>query len=188
MKRFFALTLVFILLLSLSACGEPVAEVVVVTEAPVMMEPVKPEPTLTPEPEPTPEPTPIPIQPELPEVVDEALNAILDDITTNVMPGSSGSSLRAAQCAAKLLAWGESSELTDDEIYSAVGSWLDMQDDEHLLLFFDSFYPVYNASYDLRSENGEALLRDAGMATEAWPYSEKAARAVEMVYYGSGLR
>lgn len=188
MKRILALTLLLMLLLSLSACGEPVAEVVVVTEVPVMMEPVQPEPTLTPEPEPTPEPTPIPIQPELPEVVDEALNAVLDSITADVQPGTAGSSLRAAQCAAKLLAWGESSNLTDDEIYSAVGSWLDMQDDEHLLLFFDCFYPVYNASYDLRSENGEALLRDAGMATEAWPYSDKAAHAVEMVYYGCGLR
>lgn len=183
--------LVLIMLLSLSACGkeEPVKDVVVLTEVPVMAEPVKtPEPTATPEPEPTPEPTPIPIQPELPEVVDEALNAILDSITADVHPGTAGSSLRAAQCAAKLLAWGESSNLTDDEIYSAVGCWLDEQSDERLLMFFDSFYSVYTASYDLRSENGEGLLRDAGMATEAWPYSDKAAHAVEMVYYGCGLR
>jgi len=121
MKRFLAFIIVFVLALGLCACNEPVAEVVVITEAPVMMQPVNssPEPTATPEP--TPEATPVPIQPELPPVVDEALNDILDSITTNVQPGSSGCSLRAAQCAGALLDWGMVTPLNDDEVYSAMG-------------------------------------------------------------------
>ena len=189
MKKFISLLLISIMLFSLCACGkEDTAEIVAVTDAPVMAEPIisSPEPTTTPEP--TPEPTPIPIQPELPPVNDEALNAILDSIVSNVRPGSSGTSLRAAQCAAGLLDWGISTGLNDDEIYSAVGCWLDEQSDENLLIFFESFYSVYTASYDLRSENGESLMRDAGISSGNFPWNDQAAHAVEMVYYGCGLR
>lgn len=183
MKKIVSLLLISIMLFTLCACGkEPVAEVVVLTEVPVMAEPVISTP------EPTPEPTPIPIQPELPPVNDAALNDILDSIVSNVRPGSAGTSLRAAQCAGALLDWGLVTELNDDEIYSAVGCWLDEQSDENLLIFFESFYSVYTASYDLRSENGESLMRDAGLNTEAYPWNDQAAHAVEMVYYGCGLR
>jgi len=189
MKKLLSLIAILIMLLSLCACGkEQVTEVVVITEVPVMAEPKRPEPTPTATPEPTPTPSPVPIQPELPEVVDESLNEILDAITASVQPGSAGCSLRAANCAARLLDWGMATALTDDEIYSAVGTWLDMQDDEHLLMFFDSFYSVYTESYNLRGENGEGLMRDAGISSANYPWNDAAAHAVEMVYYGSGLR
>ena len=184
-----AILLALVMLLSLSACAkeEPVENVVVLTEVPVMAEPViKPAPTPTPEP--TPEPTPVPIQPELPPVYDAELSAILSSITTDVQPGSAGSSLKAAGCAAKLLDWGAATSLNDDEIYSAVGCWLDEQSDDRLLMFFESFYSVYTASYDLRSDNGESLMRDAGISSAAYPWNDAAAHAVEMVYYGCGLR
>ena len=188
MKKALSLLLIFIMLFALSACGEKAEEVVVLTEVPVMAEPINSTPEPTASPEPTAKPTPVPIQPELPPVTDEALNYILDSIVDNVMPGSSGTSLRAAQCAGALLDWGLVTSLSDDEIYSAVGCWLDEQSDERLLIFFESFYSVYTASYDLRSENGESLMRDAGMNTEAYPWNDQAAHAVEMVYYGCGLR
>ena len=185
-----AVILALVMLLSLSACGkeEPVNAVVVLTEVPVMAEPVNstPEPTATPEP--TPEPTPVPIQPELPPVNDESLNSILDSITTDVQPGTAGSSLKAACCAAKLLDWGAATSLNDDEIYSAVGCWLDEQSDERLLMFFESFYSVYTQSYNLRAENAEALMSDAGISSANYPWGDAAAHAVEMVYYASGLR
>ena len=191
MKKVFtivAIALALIMLLSLSACSGKEAEVVVVTEVPATMEPVSFSPEPTAAPEPTPEPTPVPIQPELPPVNDEALNAILDSITSDVQPGTAGSSLKAANCAAKLLDWGAATSLNDDEIYSAVGCWLDEQSDERLLMFFESFYSVYTASYDLRAENGENLMRDAGISSAAYPWNDAAAHAVEMVYYGCGLR
>lgn len=189
MKKAVSLLLILVMLFALCACGkEPVAEVVVVTEVPIVAEPIISTPEVTAEPTATPEPVIVPIQPELPPVTDEALNYILDSIVSNVKPGSAGSSLRAAQCAGALLDWGMVTALNDDEIYSAVGCWLDEQSDENLLIFFDSFYSVYTASYNLRSENGEGLMRDAGMNTEAWPWNDQAAHAVEMVYYGCGLR
>ncbi len=191
MKKILAVILALlalIMVLSLSACSEKPAEVVVLTEVPIMAEPIISGPEPTAAPEPTPEPAPIPIQPTLPPVWDESLNAILEDITVSVMPGSSGCSLRAANGAAKLLDWGAATGLTDDEIYSAVGCWLDTLDDEHLLMFFDSFAMVYNASYDLRGDNAEGLMGDAGISAAYYPWDDAAAHAVEMVYYGCGLR
>lgn len=185
-----AVVIALIMLLSLSACGKeaPVKDAPVKTQAPAAAETVDPSPEPTATPEPTPEPTPVPIQPELPPVYDEALSAILESITSDVQPGSSGSSLKAAGCAARLLDWGMETALTDDEIYSAVGCWLDEQDDERLLMFFESFYSVYTQSYNLRAENGEQLLRDCGASSAAYPWNDAAAHAVEMVYYASGLR
>lgn len=190
MKKAVSLLLILAMLFTLAACGKesPAAEAIIVTEVPVTAEPIISVPEPTASPEPTPKPTPVPIQPELPAVVDESLNSVLDSVTENVRPGSSGSSLRAAQCAAALLDWGMVTELNDDEIYSAVGCWLDGQSDENLLIFFESFYSVYTASYDLRSENGESLMRDAGISSGNYPWNDQAAHAVEMVYYGCGLR
>ena len=188
MKRVFALVMALMMLAVLSACGkknEKEAELVIVTESPAAVETTV-EPTATPEP--TPEPTPVPIQPTLPPVNDERLNAILDDMVARVQPGSAGTSLRAAQSAAALLDWGADTALSDDEIYSAVGCWLDKQDDETLLIFFESFYSVYTQSYNLRGENAESLMSDAGISSAGYPWDDKAAHAVEMIYYGSGLR
>ena len=191
MKRFLSLILCLVLLLTLCACGKKTAVVTVTptpapTEAPTTPEPApEPEPTETPTPTPTPEP--IPRVPDLPPVHDAALNAVLSDVLT-VWPGSAGCSLRAAGRAARLLDWGMNTTLSDDEIYSAVGCFLDELSDDDLLLFLDSFDFVYDAAYDLRGENARGLLEDAGAEDCLWPWNDHAFHAVEMVYYGLGPR
>ena len=130
-------------------------------------------------------PEPIPLIPDLPEVHDPALEAILPEVL-NVWPGSAGCSLRAARTAAQLLDWGMATELTDDEIYAAMGSYLDTLGDEDFMLFRESFYSVYDASYNLRGENAEGLLSDAGVETSAYPWNEKAFHSMEMLCYGLG--
>ncbi|MBQ9687151.1 MAG: hypothetical protein IJV41_11530 [Oscillospiraceae bacterium] len=184
MKRIFAVILAMSLLLSLAACGKK-SETVSVSPTPA----AAPTETLTPTaaPEPTPTPTPVPVMPELPEVHDEALNALLNDVLT-VYPGSAGCSLRAAGCAARLLDWGMETALTDDEIYSAVGSFLDTLGDEDLHIFLESILSVYDASYNLRGEYGEGLLSDAGVSDSLYPWNDRAFRAMEMISYGCGLR
>lgn len=156
-----------------------------------------PTPTVTetpaPTPEPTPEPTtaptpePLPLIPELPAVHDEALDQIFEAVLS-VYPGAAGSSLRAARCAAWLLDWGAVTELSDDEIYSAVGTWLDAQDSERMQIFLESILSVYDRCYDLRGEYAEGLMSDAGIESSLYPWNERAFRAVEMVSYGCGLR
>ena len=186
MKRLPILLLCCCLLFPLCACSRKNA-------APTPTPPVIPDvtamPTETPAPEPsaapTPEPTPIPLIPDLPEVHDPALEAILPEVL-NVWPGAAGCSLRAARTAALLLDWGMATELTDDEIYAAMGSYLDTLGDEDFMLFRESFYSVYDASYNLRGENAEGLLSDAGVETSAYPWNEKAFHSMEMLCYGLG--
>ena len=94
----------------------------------------------------------------------------------------------AARCAAWLLDWGAETKLTDDDIYSAVGCWLDEQDDERLHLFLESILSVYDRCYDLRGEHAQDLMSDAGVESSLYPWNDRAFRAVEMVCYGCGLR
>ena len=183
-KRIIILSL--FVLLSLAACGKAVpsptpepAAVVVETPAPT------PEPT--PEPTPAPTPEPLPLIPDLPEVHDEALEQIFEAVLS-VYPGTAGTSLRAARCAAWLLDWGAVTTLTDDEIYSAVGSWLDEQSDERMQVFLESILSVYDRCYDLRGEYAEGIMSDAGIESSLYPWNDRAFRAVEMVSYGCGLR
>ena len=186
MKKHIALFLALCMLFALAACGKKSA-----APAPAQTPAQTPAPTAEPTAEPTPVPTatpePPPLAPELPPVHDEALSNILE-ATLSVYPGTAGSSLRAARVAAWLLDWGAETKLTDDEIYSAVGTWLDEQDSERLKIFLESFLSVYDQSYNLRGENGEAIMADAGVESSRYPWNERAARAVEMVSYGCGLR
>ena len=184
MKRLFALSLALCMIFSFAACGKQAAEP---TPAPTPIPTAAPPPTPTPEPTPAPTPEPLPIQPDLPPVHDEALNQIFEAVL-GVYPGSAGCSLRAARCAAQLLDWGAETKLTDDEIYSAVGCWLDEQDDERLHLFLESILSVYDRCYDLRGEHAEDLMADAGIESCLCPWNDRAFRAVEMVSYGCGLR
>lgn len=186
MKKRTIVILSLFALLSLAACGKA-APAPTPTPAPVVTETPAPtpEPTLTPTPVPTPEP--LPLIPDLPKVHDEALEQIFEAVLS-VYPGSAGTSLRAARCAAWLLDWGAVTTLTDDEIYSAVGSWLDEQDDGRMQTFLESFLSVYDRAYDLRGEYAEGLMSDAGIESSLYPWNERAFRAVEMVSYGCGLR
>ncbi len=186
MKKRTIIILSLLALLSLAACGKA-APAPTPTPAPVVTETPAPTPEPTPEPTPVPTPEPLPLIPDLPEVHDEALEQIFEAVLS-VYPGTAGTSLRAARCAAWLLDWGAVTTLTDDEIYSAVGSWLDEQDDARMQTFLESFLSVYDRTYDLRGEYAEGLMSDAGVESSLYPWNDRAFRAVEMVSYGCGLR
>ena len=184
MKRTISLILAVCMIFALAACGKKAPAP---TPTPTLVETPEPTPAPTPAPTPTATPEPPPLAPELPPVRDEALFNIFEGVLS-VYPGTAGSSLRAARVAAWLLDWGAETKLTDDEIYSAVGTWMDGQSSERLQLFLESILAVYDQSYNLRGENGEAILSDAGVESSRYPWNERAVRAVEMVSYGCGLR
>ena len=179
MKRVFSVFLCLALLLTLCACARK-STVVTVSPTPA---PSPVEQT----PEPTAPPEPIPLVPDLPPVHDAALSAVLDGVL-NVWPGTAGSSLRAAACAARLLDWGMATTLSDDEIYSAVGCYLDTLSDADLMGFLDNFYAVYDRAYDLKGDSARDLLTDAGVGDSGYPWNEQAFHALEMVSYGLGPR
>ncbi len=153
MRRTAALFAALILTVSLAACGRREESAPAETGAPAAAEAAETaEPAETPVPSPTPTPSPVPLIPDLPEVHDAELETLLSGALT-VYPGTAGSSLRAAACAARLLDWGMRTEQSDDGIYSATGCFLDTLADQDLLLFFESLDSVYNMGYNLRGEN-----------------------------------
>ncbi len=186
MKRILCILFCCALLLPFCGCARKNVEP---TPTPPVIPDVTAMPTEAPAPEPsaapTPEPTPIPLIPDLPEVHDPALEAILPEVL-NVWPGAAGCSLRAARVAAQLLDWGMTTELDDDGIYAAIGSYLDTLNDEDFMAFREAFYSVYDASYNLRGDSAEGLLSDAGVENSAYPWNEKAFHAMEMLCYGLG--
>lgn len=190
MKKITGIFLALIMMVSLCACTPREAETVIIEQTPT------PAPVETAQTEPQPE-APKADTPEAPEeeapaeippVWDESLNTILDCVTWNVRPGSSGCSLRAIQVASALLDWGAETALSDDEIYSAVGCYMDTLDSDGLSLYLESILNVYDAVYTLRDGDSGELLEEAGVTESAYPWSERAFRAVEMVSYGSGAR
>ena len=186
MKKKTILILALFALFALTACGKA-APAPAAAPTPVAAETPSPTPEPTAAPTPAPTPEPLPLIPDLPEVHDEALEQIFEAVLS-VYPGTAGTSLRAARCAAWLLDWGAVTTLTDDEIYSAVGCFLDELSDEDLLTFFESFYSVYDAAYDLKGESAKDLLDSAGASDCRWPWNEHAFHALEMVSYGLGPR
>lgn len=186
MKKRLLILLTLLALFPLSSCKKSSPSP---TQAPVpsVFETVSPTPVPTLSPAPTPTPEPLPLIPDLPEIHDAALEQIFEAVLS-VYPGSAGTSLRAARCAAWLLDWGAETKLTDDEIYSAVGSWLDEQDDERLRVFLESILSVYDRCYDLRGEYAEAIMSDAGIESSLYPWNDRAFRAVEMISYGCSQR
>ena len=185
MKKTYIL-LILCALLMLPACARQ-APAPTPAPTPAVVETPAPTPEPTPEPAPAPTPEPLPLVPDLPKVHDADLEQIFEAVLS-VHPGSAGTSLRAARCAAWLLDWGAVTQLSDDEIYSAVGSWLDEQDSERLNIFLESILSVYDRTYDLRGEYAEALMSDAGIDSSLYPWNDRAFRAVEMVCYGCGVR
>lgn len=188
MKKLTLVLLTLAVMLSFAACGEKPGEVVienapapVVTDAPAV-------PAPAPAPASAPEVTPVPLVPELPPVWDETLNAVLDRITDDVRPGSAGASLRAVSCGADLLDWAYGSELSDDEIYSAVGCWMDTLDDSRLKSFFDAVLNVYDSCYDLKTDRAADLMDSAGVSSGYYPWNDSCFHKVEMVSYACGAR
>ena len=190
MKKFTGILLALIMSVSLCACAPREAETIIIeqtpTPAPVETAQAVAQPE-TPETD-TPEAPGEDAPAEIPPVWDESLNAILDCVTWNVRPGSAGCSLRAIQVASALLDWGTETGLSDDEIYSAVGCYMDTLDSDGLSLYLESILNVYDAVYSLRDGDTGELLEEAGVTESYYPWNERAFRAVEMVSYGSGAR
>jgi len=178
---------------SICACGEKPGEVIVGDASPMpdcLLPITAPETSAEPAPTPAPtvEPSPVPLIPSLPPVWDESLNAVLDEVADNVRPGTAGTGLRAVACAAHLLDWAQGSSLTDDEVYSAVQCWMETLDNDRLNNLLNSILDVYDSCYDLRTDNADVLLEEAGVEHSAWPWSDATFRRVEMVCYACGTR
>ena len=101
---------------------------------------------------------------------DAELEALLDAVRTRVFPGTAGSSLSAAACAAKLADFFTEHGTEPDAVESTVQSMLAALDGEDKALFEMQLDAVAGAFSALTGENGAGLLEDCGYESAHFPW------------------
>ena len=132
-------------------------------------------------------------QPEQPNVAAEeeqtaALNALLEGFATGIQAGSVGSSLKAVSQAAKLLDWGMSTGMTDEQISAAVDAYLGEMDDAARSEYLMQIESLDYAYKQLLQPGQEELLAEAGCADAAYPWSDSPVPSVESLMAALGMR
>lgn len=131
-------------------------------------------------------PTEVPT--EAPTAAEPALTLpILDDIDENVIPGISGSSLRAVQVAVKLLDWGVNTGLGADEIGEAAAAWLAAKGDDQALCV-EKLELVDYAYQELLTDEADDLLDVAGCADIHRFWGSEPVESIEAIMQAAGLR
>lgn len=112
---------------------------------------------------------------------------ILDDIDENVVPGISGSSLRAVQVAVRLLDWGVNTGLGTDEIGEAAAAWLAAKGDDQALCV-EKLELVDYAYQELLTDEADDLLDVAGCADIHRFWGSEPVESIEAIMQAAGLR
>lgn len=125
---------------------------------------------------------------EVPTAAAPALTLpILDDIDENVIPGISGSSLRAVQVAVRLLDWGVNTGLGADEIGEAAAAWLAAKGDDQALCV-EKLELVDYAYQELLTDEADDLLDVAGCADIHRFWGSEPVESIEAIMQAAGLR
>lgn len=112
---------------------------------------------------------------------------ILDDIDENVVPGISGSSLRAVQAAVRLLDWGVNTGLGADEIGEAAAAWFAAKGDGQALCI-EKLELVDDAYQKLLTDEADDLLDAAGCADIHRFWGSEPVESIEAIMQAAGLR
>ena len=81
------------------------------------------------------------------------LDNMLNEINTDVQPGTAGSSLKTVKVAANLLDWGTETSLSQEEIKSETVRWLSDKGNDEQAEFSQKMADVYDAYQKLLGEN-----------------------------------
>ena len=139
---------------------------------------------------PTPESTPeVTAAPSASTAEDaEVLKGLMTDFKDRIQPGTAGSSLKAAEQAVRLINWGISTQMTDEEISKTVGEYLagmDSEQKENYLLQMDLLDSTYQ---QLLTPGQDGFLESAGCADSGYPWGTEPIPAVEAFFEATGER
>ena len=113
------------------------------------------------------------------------LNALLDALRGRYFPGTAGSSLSAAACAAELADFFAESGIAPDEVDACVRDFLAALPDEDRELFELQLDGAVSAFSSLTGENGAGLLGDCGYAARHFPWDDAGVRDCFVALLGS---
>ena len=83
------------------------------------------------------------------------LDKVLEEIRTDIQPGTAGSSLTSVRVAADLLDWGTKTTLNKEDIKNETARWLSDKGNQEQLEFSQKLEAVYDAYQQLLGENGK---------------------------------
>ena len=115
----------------------------------------------------------------------EELRALLEGVRGRFFPGTAGSSLSAAACAAELADFFLESGFGPDEVDRVAQDCLGALSAEDAELFAQQLDGVVSAFSSLTGENGAGLLEDCGYAAEHFPWDDENVKNCFVALLGS---
>ena len=103
----------------------------------------------------------------------DGLNALLDDVRGHYFPGTAGSSLSGAACAAKLADYFAETGMDPDSVFAAVTTYASSLEDEERALFEQQLDGVVSSFTVITAEGGEGILADCGYEPARYPWKEE---------------
>ena len=106
---------------------------------------------------------------------------VLDEINTDIQPGTAGNGMNSIKTAAHLLNWGVGTSMTTDEIKKETVSWLSDKGNSEQVGFSNKFASVYDAYQKLLGSDAKELLEQAGCDDAAYPWSDAPVETIEAI-------
>ena len=103
----------------------------------------------------------------------DGLNALLDEVRGHYFPGTAGSSLSGAACAAKLADYFAETGMDPDSVFAAVTAYAAALEDGDRQLFEQQLDGVVSSFSVITGENGEGVLKDCGYEPAHYPWAEE---------------
>ena len=103
----------------------------------------------------------------------DGLNALLDEVRGHYFPGTAGSSLSGAACAAKLADYFAETGMDPDSVFAAVTAYAAALEDGDRQLFEQQLDGVVSSFSVITGENGEGILKDCGYEPAHYPWAEE---------------
>ena len=109
------------------------------------------------------------------------LTNILDEINTDIQPGTAGTYMNAVRVASHLLNWGVGTSMGTEEIKSQVLTWLSEKGNDEQVAFSRKLSSVYDAYQELLGLDDEELLVSAGGDMTGYPWSDSPVETIEAI-------
>ena len=106
---------------------------------------------------------------------------VLDEINTEIQPGTTGNGLISVKVAAHLLNWGVETGMTTDEVKKETVSWLSDKGNSEQVEFSNKLASVYDAYQKLLGSDAKNLLEQAGCDDAAYPWSDAPVETIEAI-------
>ena len=106
---------------------------------------------------------------------------VLDEIDSDIQPGTAGNGMNSIKTAAHLLNWGVGTSMTTDEIKKETVSWLSDKGNSEQVEFSNKFASVYDAYQKLLGSDAKELLEQAGCDDAAYPWSDAPVETIEAI-------